>query len=116
MIKPLFALDINALSVKVHGAGAVGFPANVFVCHDVLAGLKSDPDAISKLMSLVAFATKKLVAFASLVVSETEVPFIEIHWLEFQFPEAEKVPFDSVRRVDALIFVDVAFPTNVKRV
>ena len=53
-------------------------------------------------------------AFASLVVRETEVPFIMTHWLALQVAEVEKFPLESTSRVAALIFVEVALPTNVK--
>ena len=92
----------------------MGYAANAFVCQAVLAGLKSVSAFTPILMSCVASAIKKLVAFASLVVRETAVPFIMTQWLALQVPEAEKFPLESASRVVALIFAEVAFPSIVK--
>ena len=91
-----------------------GYGAKAFVCQGVLPGLKSDPEAISKLISFEASAIKKLVAFVSLVVRETEVPFIMTQWIAFQVPDVEKFPLESTSRSVALIFAEVAFPVIVK--
>ena len=56
LINPLFAVEINVLLLKVHGGGFVGLAAKAFVCHGMRFGLKSDPEAISKLISFVASA------------------------------------------------------------
>ena len=105
----------NGLLANAPGAaGTEGNGAKAFVCQGVLPGLKSDPAAISKLMSFVASAIKKLVALVSLVVRETEVPFIMTQWAGFQVPEVEKLPLVSASRVVALIFAEVAFPVIVK--
>ena len=105
----------NGLLKNAPGAaGNEGHGAKAFVCQGVLPGLKSDPEAISKLMSFVASAIKKLVAFVSLAVRETEVPFIMTQWLGPQVPEVEKFPPESTSRVVALIFAAEAFPVIVK--
>ena len=105
----------NGLLKNAPGAAGIeGNGAKVFVCQDVLPGLKSDPAFTPKLMSFVASAIKKLVAFASLLVRETVVPFIMTQWLALQVPEAEKFPLESASRVVALIFAEVAFPVIVK--
>ena len=91
-----------------------GYGAKAFVCQGVLPGLKSDPEAIPKLISFVASAIKKLVASVTLAVRETEVPFIITHWLAFQLPEVEKFPPESTSLSVALIFAEVAFPVIVK--
>ena len=105
----------SALLENAPGAdGTEGNGAKAFVCQGVLPGLKSDPEAISKLISFVASAIKKLVAFVSLVVRETEVPFIITHWLAFQVTEVEKFPPESTSLSVALIFAEVAFPVMVK--
>ena len=98
------------------GAGTEGNGAKALVCQGVLPGLKSDPEAISKLISFVASAIKKLVAFDWLVVRETEVPFIMTHWLwlALQVPDVEKFPLESTSLSLALILAEVAFPVIVK--
>jgi len=107
----------NALLKNAPGAdGTEGNGAKALVCQGVLPGLKSDPEAISKLISFVASAMKKLVAFVSLAVRETEVPFIMTHWLglTLQLPEVEKFPPESTSLSVALIFAELAFPVIVK--
>ena len=105
----------NALLKNAPGAdGTEGYGAKAFVCQSVLPGLKSDPEAISKLISFEASAIKKLVAFVSLVVRETEVPFIMTQWLALHVPEVEKFPLESTSLSVALIFAELAFPVIVK--
>ena len=107
----------NGLLKNATGAESPeGYGAKAFVCQGVLPGLKSDPEAIPKLISFVASAIKKLVAFVSLVVRETEVPFIMTHWLglTLQLPEVEKFPPESTSLSVALILAAVAFPVIVK--
>ena len=102
------------LAENAHGAGFVGYAANAFVCQAVLAGLKSVPAFTPTLISFVASAIKKLVAFCSLEVRAIVVPFIMIHCVADQLLEAEKFPLASASLVVALIFADEAFPVIVK--
>ena len=105
----------NGLLKNAPGAaGNEGNGAKAFICQGVLPGLKSDPEAISKLISFVASAIKKLVASSALAVRETEVPFIMSQWLGPQVPEVEKFPPESTSLSVALILAAVAFPVIVK--